>query len=119
MHGLEAPFDIMCALAETDMATTHDNKFMLKGFSSMLVPVVKEASAIVWHFRFDNTQNRLCYSAAEASCITEHEYSSRGLDRIKSMRHIIAWIPDAMLLTGTSDRLRSGSIGRVAHPVTR
>lgn len=95
--GLEVPFDILIALAETPVFTSFGPNYLMKGYSTMLVPVLEICNIIVWHFVFNETGDRLPFLDSRLS----------DLDSIRpiavdnhQIRHIVGWCSNAKSMAG-------------------
>lgn len=95
--GLEVPFDILVALADTPVLTSFSQSFLMKGYSTMLVPVLENCDMIVWHFIFNETGDRLSFLDSRLS-----DLDSVHPTNVEShqTRHIVGWCSEARSLTG-------------------
>lgn len=101
--GLEIPFDILIALAETPVLTSFGQSTLMKGYSTMLVPVLELCNVIVWHFVFNDAGDRLSFLDSRLSDLD-------SVDPIKvdshQTRHIVGWCSEARSMTGKRKSVR-------------
>lgn len=95
--GLEIPFDILIALAETPILTSFGQSTLLKGYSTMLVPVLEVCNTIVWHFVFNETGDRLSFLDSRLSDM--HSIRPIAVDD-HQIRHIVGWCSNAKSMAG-------------------
>jgi hypothetical protein len=103
--GLEVSIDVLLTLSQANWATTFQDKFVLKGLRSALVPTSEDALSIRWHFlTTHDTSCRMTYTEA-------HEFASTSTVTIGEMsgpqhrRHFVGiWTSSAQLLTGSSSK---------------
>ncbi|KAL1623126.1 hypothetical protein SLS54_004612 [Diplodia seriata] len=93
--GLEAPLEIMAALADTDYVTEFNGKSFIKGFSTMLVPTMMASDILVWHLLYAKEGERISYWDVTLP------HLSIGKAELERTRHVIGWCSEAKLLAGT------------------
>ncbi|KAK3998110.1 hypothetical protein QBC44DRAFT_354055 [Cladorrhinum sp. PSN332] len=96
--GLEMPLNMMAALARTKYVNTFRSKLFIKGFSTMLVPTLKDDDVLMWHFlHSSDPEERISY----LECPVEHaDIKTRELE---SSRHILGWCTKASCAVGTAE----------------
>ena len=104
-RGLEIPLNMMAGLGMTDQVITFGNGLVLKGFSSMFVPVKCSKESVQWHFIFNEDisnvdEGRISYLEADKRCSSR--LSSEALDSsfLEAARHIVGWSSSVEMLTG-------------------
>ena len=99
-RGLEISVPLMVPLGDTPWADTHNNCFMLKGFSSMFVPVEQFEGSIVWHYRREKEDELISYSDAELSCIKRSVVTTADVTWLHQQRHFVGWTAQAQTHLG-------------------
>jgi hypothetical protein len=84
--GLELPLDMMSALADASYLTTIDNRTLLKGFSSMLVPTQQSGGVIFWHLVFNKNGDRVSYFDDRLQKI-----KPISTEDVRESRHVLGW----------------------------
>lgn len=88
--GLELPFDMMTTLADARYLTTFDDKTVVKGFSTMLIPMKQQNDVFIWHFLMETDGKRISY---------QDPRTQQGIlipfDNIRGARHILGWCANA------------------------
>ena len=104
-RGLEIPLNMMAGLGMTDQVITFGNGLILKGFSSMFVPVKCSKESVQWHFIFNEDisnvdEGRISYLEADKRCSSR--LSSEALDSsfLEAARHIVGWSSSVEMSTG-------------------
>jgi hypothetical protein len=97
-EGLELGLELMVTLAGVEYATAFRGNFLLKGFSSMLIPAARNGQSTTWHFVHDHDGGHLPYTALGAFTCA----SGLNLGNLSSDRHFVGWVPAAELCFGKS-----------------
>lgn len=84
--GLEIPLNILAGLVQANQVDFFNNKLVIKGFSSFLIPseYIKDQGQIMWHLRYNMHGDRISYLdsiGAQVRHIT--------LADLESSRHIL------------------------------
>lgn len=98
--GLEVPINMMASLAGADRITTFDDQTMLKGFSTLLVPVKSIASSVIWHLVVDHDKE-MSYNKAFDNITFPHRTNSTPSCLLQS-RHFVGWVSSARMRAGQS-----------------
>ncbi|KAI1879200.1 hypothetical protein JX265_002154 [Neoarthrinium moseri] len=94
--GLEAPLDLLAALARTRYIDTVSSKIFIKGFSTMLVPTQRSDGLILWHMIFNESpSDHIRYS----DCKVEHVEVS--ISEVEGSRHVLGWCSVAECIVGS------------------
>jgi hypothetical protein len=93
--GLEIPLNIMAGLAQAQRIDIYSGKVFIKGFSSMLIPTMRDGDAIIWHLVYNRDGNRISYLDGGVP----HAENISALDLEKS-RHILGWCLEARFYAG-------------------
>jgi hypothetical protein len=106
VKGLEISLDMLYTLAETHYATRYDSGLLLKGHSTLLIPVRREDSSIMWHFLHRNDGQRIPYYDFRKSCPKEmitDDLFTQNYDS-QEFKHFVGWTPYVSRYLGTSCR---------------
>jgi hypothetical protein len=106
VKGLEISLDMLYTLAETRYATRYDSALLLKGHSTLLIPVRREDSSIMWHFLHRNDGQRIPYYDFRKSCPKEmitDDLFTQNYDS-QEFKHFVGWTPYVSRYLGTSCR---------------
>ena len=96
-QGLEMPFSMMAALAQTPFATCFEGATMLKGFSTILSLTKRAGASFTWHFLIDQQRKRMPYG--EGLKATGLRQTVEGRD-LQMGRHFVGWTTCVDKLTG-------------------
>ena len=99
-RGLEISVPLMVSLGDTPWADAHNDCSMLKGFSSMFVPVEQFEGSIVWHYRREKEDEFISYSDAEMSCIKRSVVTTADVTWLHQQRHFVGWTAQAQTHLG-------------------
>lgn len=88
--GLELPFDMMTTLADARYLTTFQDRTLVKGFSTVLIPTAIHGSIILWHLLVNESGARISYQdpRIEQAILIEP-------GNFKGARHILGWCMNA------------------------
>ena len=95
-EGLEIPLTMMATLAGARMVNSFEEKTVLKGFSTMLIPTKCSLDTVTWHLVYDKNDNRIPYFETER--FTKYDITFQQLE---ASRHIVGWCPDILFYAGT------------------
>ena len=109
LPGLEIPLHIMGALIQTKCAYAFNRTMILKGFSSMLVPVDQTNGMTLWHHIFHTDKTRITYAERGLSTLQISNFS-----KLQSNRHIVGWCAHARILAGTRDPTFTSKVDNAA-----
>ncbi|KAL7934193.1 hypothetical protein V8C35DRAFT_279947 [Trichoderma chlorosporum] len=89
--GLELPFDMMTTLADTQYLTTFEDKTVIKGFSTALIPTGMRDNIIFWHLLVNKSGARIPYGDTRMQ-----QGILLGLDQLRGgYRHVVGWCANA------------------------
>ncbi|KAL6796850.1 hypothetical protein J3E68DRAFT_426395 [Trichoderma sp. SZMC 28012] len=88
--GLELPFDMMTTLADARYLTTFEDRTLVKGFSTVLIPTAIHGSIILWHLLVNESGTRISYQdpRIEQAILIEP-------GNFNGARHILGWCMNA------------------------
>lgn len=94
--GLELSFEMMTTLSDARYLTTFNGKTVVKGFSTVLLPMRQQDNLIIWHLLVDVSGARISYQDPRIE---------RGIlissENFADTRHILGWCSDAQNNIGT------------------
>jgi hypothetical protein len=106
--GMQMSWEIMIRLGDVTWATTFDNKFMLKGLSSMFYPVNPVGEMTMsWHFVSQGGRTHLPYNAGMDSCLGNEMLAGLDLSWLRSCRHFVGFAGEVQ--TTLDNYFRSGN----------
>ena len=101
--GLEIPLDMMAALGGARHAVEFEGGLVLKGYSTLFVPVGRRKDSVQWHLICAKGEDRIAYSEASA------HYPNRALledidhDELRTTRAFLGWCKEAQVHLATAD----------------
>jgi hypothetical protein len=101
--GLESPIDILASLIGATNSVDFQDGLLLKGFSSLLVPVKLTGDSIQWHLVVNRSGKRIKYSEADVYCPTRLPLSVINRQTLKNTRAFLAWWGESYTSLGTQD----------------
>ncbi|KAF2139010.1 uncharacterized protein K452DRAFT_310970 [Aplosporella prunicola CBS 121167] len=91
--GLEVSVDTIAGILGIQHAVEYNGGVVMKGFSSLLVPVAKNDRTIQWHLITNESPDiRLSYQDGLRRCKDRLMRDVVGLDAIRTTRAIVGWI---------------------------
>ena len=100
--GLELSLGLMAKLGGAERATVFGDQLLIKGFSTLFVPIKRIGTSVIWHFLFNESTRRTSYLAAKALKVRERidcvNYTYLSLS---STRVFLGWASSVSLYTGT------------------
>ncbi|KAL7910211.1 hypothetical protein GGI35DRAFT_479081 [Trichoderma velutinum] len=94
--GLELPFEMMTTLSDARYLTTFNGKTVVKGFSTVLLPMRQQDNLIIWHLLVDASSARISYGDPRIE---------QGIlissDNFVNTRHILGWCSEAQKSIGS------------------
>ncbi|UNI23856.1 hypothetical protein JDV02_009649 [Purpureocillium takamizusanense] len=102
--GLELGLDLMAAICGVRHAVEYENSVVLKGFSTMLVPVGKTADRVQWHLaRNENADEPISYKTGIAQCKGRVGLDQLDVLSLPNTRAIVGWCSSAETSLGNPD----------------
>ena len=101
--GLEIPLDIMAALGGARHAVDFEGGLVLKGYSTLFVPIGRHEDSVQWHLICAKDEDRIAYREASA------QYPNRALledldhDELRTTRAFLGWCKEAQVHLATAD----------------
>ncbi|KAI0102512.1 hypothetical protein GGR51DRAFT_562433 [Nemania sp. FL0031] len=90
--GLEMPIELMAAIIGARHAVRFDGGVVIKGFSSMFLPVMRTNHWIQWHYVANrNPDEQLSYDKGVKRCRNRALLSNIRLDALTNHRCFIGW----------------------------
>jgi hypothetical protein len=100
--GIELSTHLMAALTGARQVVEFDGGIVMKGFSTMFVPIKKQQDRIQWHLvTSDNLGTRLTYRDGIARCSDRAKIDQVSLEDIQTCRAIVGWCTKVTSIVGT------------------
>jgi hypothetical protein len=101
--GLHTTVELMAALAGATYAFDFEGGFILKGFSTMLVPVKSYSNSIQWHLIQNEDNKHISYSDVRYRCHGRALRTEVDLKSLLSKRAFLGWWKVSDTFLGTAD----------------
>ena len=101
--GLEIPLDMMAALGGARHAVDFEGGLVLKGYSTLFVPIKRHEDSVQWHLICARGEDRISYSEASAQCPNRALLEDVNHERLKTTRAFLGWWKDAEIHLATAD----------------
>jgi hypothetical protein len=101
--GLEIPIHMMAALGGASMAVEFNGGIVLKGLSSMFVPIKRNGASIQWHYIRNEDDSRMPYSEVDDRCPGRALVACVGFDSLTTTRAFLGWWGHTTSHLGTAD----------------
>ena len=102
-QGLEISLEMMAALGGARHVTEYDGGLVMKGCSSMFIPVKRTTDAIQWHFIKGNGDESMPYHELKKWNCNRAMLTSLNFDSLKSTRAFLGWWKLSETHLGTVD----------------
>lgn len=89
--GIEMPLEMMAALNGAGQAVEYGCGLLIKGFSSMLVPVKRQQDSVQWHLIGNTNGRRIKYGDVRSMCPKRLLVDEFGHDALQITRAFLAW----------------------------
>jgi len=100
--GVEVPLDIAAEIAGFQHAVEFAGGVVMKGFSSMLVPIRRQEDRIQWHLLSGlDPETRLSYREVLDRCPNRATLEEVTLESLRATRAILGWCSAATSLLGS------------------
>jgi hypothetical protein len=102
--GLEIPIHMMAALCGASQAVEFDGGIVIKGFSSMLVPLERREDSVQWHcLRKEDDDTRFPYAEVNDHCPGRALLENVDFDSLTTTRAFLGWWGNTTSHLGTVD----------------
>lgn len=101
--GLEISIPLMAALAGVRHAVEFEGGLLLKGHSSMFVPVKRHGDSVQWHYIENDCEDRLSYWEVENRCPGRVKLNEVNYNSLYNSRAFVGWWPQTETRLGTAD----------------
>jgi hypothetical protein len=101
--GLEIPIHMMAALGGASHVIEYEGGLLLKGFSSMFVPLRRSGDSVQWHFIQNEHDERMEYWQASKRCPGRALLDSVDQTSLTSTRAFVGWWGNTTTHLGTKD----------------
>ncbi|KAI0967117.1 hypothetical protein F4678DRAFT_252391 [Xylaria arbuscula] len=95
--GLEANLNVLAGLTRAHRLDRFQERLFLKGFSSMLIPTMRNGDTLCWHLVYNSDGSRISY--------LDHHVTNEVLNihsRLESLRHVLGWCSEAQFYGGSA-----------------
>jgi len=100
--GLEIPVEIMAAIAGVRHAVEFEGGVVMKGFSSMFVPMTRNGDRVQWHLICSpDCETRLSYREVLDGCPNRATLNEVSLESLRTTRAIVGWCSEATCILGS------------------
>jgi len=99
-RGLEIPLGMMASLGRASRATVFGQGLVIKGFSTMFVPVTRVENSVVWHFLFHEDESRIPYLEASQLCYGRVSTDVLDAPYIEGSRNFLGWSSSIEVFAG-------------------
>ena len=101
--GLEIPLHILASLISAQHFAEYEGGVVLKGFSSLLVPVKRLNNCVQWHLlRSEDSSTRISYNEASRNCPNRMLCEDLNLESLPSTRAFVGWCDPVISQLATS-----------------
>jgi hypothetical protein len=101
--GLEIPLQLMAELAGAYHAVEFEGGILMKGFSTILVPVECHNGSIQWHLIYNDTETSIQYSDAKSRCSNRMKLDKVDHKLLQTTRAFLGWWRTSTLNLGTKN----------------
>ncbi|PQE07314.1 pfs domain protein [Rutstroemia sp. NJR-2017a WRK4] len=102
-NGLEIPIHMMAALGGASQAVEFDGGIVIKGFSSMFVPLKRVGDSIQWHYIKKEDDTRFPYSEVNHHCPGRALLENVDFKSLTTTRAFLGWWGNITSHLGTAD----------------
>ncbi|KAI1738019.1 hypothetical protein F4680DRAFT_426828 [Xylaria scruposa] len=114
--GIEMPLPTMAALANSQKVNVFLGKFLIKGYSTALIPTRRCDEFIYWHVVSNENGDHLGLNDHRIKRLFRHYPSGLTLGDLEFGRHIVGWCTNARNNTGTPNANYSITWSRLGPP---
>ena len=100
--GLEIPLDMMAALGGARHAVDFEGGLVLKGYSTLFVPIKCRAESVQWHLIRASGDDRISYREASVQCPNRVLLKDLNHEALKTTRAYLGWWKKAETHLGTA-----------------
>lgn len=98
--GLEMSLQMMAQLACARKTTNISGTFVLKGFSTIVIPTRRYQDMIYWHVVFNEDGSHLSYSDARVKEVLWCYPTELSVTDLENSRHVVGWSTNVRNFTG-------------------
>ena len=102
-QGLEVPLEMMAALGGARHVTEFEGGLVLKGYSTMFVPVKCQQDSVQWHLILARGEDRILYCEASVQCPNRALLEELNYEKLSTTRTFLGWWKSAETHLGTAD----------------
>ena len=101
--GLEIPLEMMAALGGARHAVDFEGGLVLKGYSTLFVPVRRHQESVQWHLIRARGEDRISYRVASEQCPNRALLKDLSHETLRTTRAYLGWWKEAETHLGTAD----------------
>ena len=101
--GLEIPLDIMAALGGARHAVDFEGGLVLKGWSTLLVPMERHEDSVQWHLICTRDEDRIPYREASVQCPNRALLEDLNHEELRTTRAFLGLWKEAETHLATAD----------------
>ena len=101
--GLEIPLDMMAALGGARHAVEFEGGLVLKGYSTLFVPIGRREDSVQWHLICAKSEDRIAYCEASAQFPRRALLEDIDHDELRTTRAFLGWCKEAQVHLATAD----------------
>ena len=101
--GLELPLNMMAALGGARHAVDFEGGLVLKGDSTLFVPIRRHEDSVQWHLIYTRDEERISYHEASLKCPNRLLLKNLNHEALKITRVFLGWWKEAEVHLGTED----------------
>jgi hypothetical protein len=98
--GLEIRLELLSALGNASRITTFGQGLIIKGHSTMFVPIKRTNKSTIWHFLFNKDETRISYLDADKHCSDRLSLEDLCYSDLETTRTFVGWSSSVHLQTG-------------------
>ncbi len=102
-QGLEVPLEMMAALGGARYVTAFEGGLVLKGFSTMFVPIQRHKQSIQWHLIQHSDGERMLYRQLGNECLRRAMLDEVNHESLRTTRAFLGWWKSSETHLGTGD----------------
>ena len=101
--GLELPLSMMAALGGARHAVDFEGGLVLKGDSTLFIPIRRHEDSVQWHFIYTRDEERISYHKASLQCPNRVLLNNLNHEALRTTRTFLGWWKEAEVHLGTED----------------
>ena len=95
--GLEIALNMMAGSGQASCATIFDGALVIKGFSTMFVPMGRIRNSVLWHFLYNKDTSRISYLSARERCSRQALIDTVDVSCLEYTRNFLGWASSVLM----------------------